>query len=155
MWFLEPEQLFIMPPAASPATSLLSLFILTFLHRPSTSCCHTERSRTGNAAHYPETNACYTTKVTQLPLLCDLIHAKIHREKNDFCKKKLWKADLQFNVVTENTEKNNNNHLLTLPLLSDCHGLIMFNLGIITMLALLLLWRWKCCSEKGSDFVSQ
>lgn len=92
MWFLEPEQLFIMPPAASPATSLLSLFILTFLHRPSTSCCHTERSRTGNAAHYPETNACYTTKVTQLPLLCDLIHAKLLREKNDFCKKKVVKG---------------------------------------------------------------
>lgn len=58
MWFRESEQLSIMPPAAPPATSLLSLFILTSPRPPSTSCCHTERSRTGKAARNPETNAC-------------------------------------------------------------------------------------------------
>lgn len=55
MRWLEPEQIFIMPPAAPPATSLLSLFIVTFRRPSSTSCCHTERSHTGNAASYQET----------------------------------------------------------------------------------------------------
>lgn len=74
-----------MPPAAPPATSPLSLFILTYLHPPSTSCCHTEIT-------HRKCRVRSRDKCPSSPLSCDLIDSKRLGERRFFLvnKKPLW-----------------------------------------------------------------
>lgn len=48
----ESEQVFIMPPAGQLVTFFTSLFILTFLHPPFTSSCHTEITHRQQHVHF-------------------------------------------------------------------------------------------------------